>query len=319
MNNQKRIEQLILLISYARKHQGTKTEQLAQAVGVPTEELRHSIDTLNLCGRPPFNPDDLIEIWIDERDRVQVQLDQSLGRPLQLTPQESLALSIALRALAHAGAGPLGDLADSALAKVRAVLSARALAGDRLAQQFVVEAEDPDHEERFRTIAAAFEQRRAVEIVYFTQGRGEVARRIVQPYALIQFLGAWYAVGHDSLRGEVRVFKIERVREARLTDVSFVIPSDFDPKKYAASQMLVGDVRTARLRFGTPWAQTIRDEWPDAVEPQPDGVVILSLEYANLDWAAAWALSYAPYVEVLEPPELREALVARARAALASY
>jgi proteasome accessory factor C len=319
VNNQKRIEQLILLISYARKHQGTKTAQLAQAMGVPADELRHSIDTLNLCGRPPFNPDDLIEIWVDASDRVQVQLDQSLGRPLQLTPQESLALSIALRTLANAGAGPLGDLAASALSKVRAILSESARGGDRLAQQFAVEVEDRDHEARFRTLAEAFERRRAVEIVYFTASRSEVTRRVVQPYALIQFLGAWYAVGHDSLRGEVRIFKVERVREASLTDVSFVIPSDFDAKKYADSQMLVGAVRSARLRFGPPWVQTIRDEWPESVEPQSDGGIVLTLDYGNVEWAAGWALSYAPHVEVLEPAELREAFVAKARAALARY
>src|SRR5712692_8475824 len=161
-----RLEQLLLVLCYVRRHQGAPLGEVAAAVGLPPAALRQSINMLSLCGKPPFNPDDLIDIWVDAEDRVFVELDQALGRPLDLTHQESMALSIALETMAGSGAGAYADAADSALRKLRAALGGRLTETDDVARRIAVEAEDRNVGERFRVLHRGLEEERVVEIDY---------------------------------------------------------------------------------------------------------------------------------------------------------
>jgi proteasome accessory factor C len=300
-----RIQQLLGVISYARRHPGAPVGEVARAVGAGEAEVRRAIDQLSLCGKPPFSPDDLIEIWIDGDDRVHVELDQALGRPLKLTRRESIALEVALRSLG-------GEVAGAVLRKLEPALGS----DGELARRIAVESDDRGLDERFRAISDGLHQRRAVEIVYFTPARGETSTRRLSPYGLIQLTGAWYAVGHDSLRGEVRIFKLERVREARLTDERFVPPADFDARRYADANLFVGaPLGTARIRFERRFVPAVADEWGDA-RVRDD---VLTLDLLQPDWLAAWVLSFGDGAEVLEPDSLRELVRARARDTLKHY
>jgi len=53
----------------------------------------------------------LIDISVDERDRVTVALDQSFSRPPQLTPLEALALAAAAQEVAPADPAVMSALA----------------------------------------------------------------------------------------------------------------------------------------------------------------------------------------------------------------
>ena len=325
-----RIQRLLLLLSYVRRHQGAKVADVATAVGLSVDELKRTIPELSLCGKPPFNPGDLIDVWIDGEDRVHVDFDQALGRPLRLTQEESLALAVALRALAASHAGDWSDTARALLDKLKGLLGGRT---EELERRFALESEDRFYEERFRALQRGFEEHRSVEIVYYTAERGEVSRRRLDPYGLVQFLGAWYVVGHDDRRGEVRIFKVERIGEAQLTEASFAPPEDFDVQKYARAHLSPAPASTsapspplslrdrrARIRFAPPLARVIaEDEDPARVTAEPDGSVVLSLEFAQPAWAAAWVLAYGPDAQVLEPDDVRQALALRIRETLALY
>jgi len=317
MEAAERIQRLLLLVSYVRKKQGATVGEVAQALGLPADEVRRAIGQLSLCGKPPFSPDDLIDIWIDGADRVHVEMDQSLGRPLKLTVRESVALKVALNALAGSESGPFAETARAALAKLEATLDAGERAGgDDLAARFSLETEDRGSDERFRVIAEGLAERRAVEIVYYTAARGETSTRLLQPYGLLQMLGAWYAVGHDSKRGELRIFKLERVREARLTEERFVRPADFDARRFAEAGLYAGvQAGRARIRFARRFVEAVADEWGH--ERMQDDVLEIDLLQPSL--FAAWVLSFGDGAQVLEPDSLRALVRDRARETLRLY
>jgi len=314
-----RLQRLLLVLSYVRRHPGAPLDQVAQAVGMAPKELKRAIPELSLCGKPPFSPDDLIDIFVDGEQRVHVTYDQSLGRPMRFSRQESLALAVALRTLASSGAGDWAETARAVLDKLRAVGGS----DPDLEQRFAVEAEDRPAavQEKFRVLQVGLERQRTVEIVYFTQSRDELNRRRVDPYALVQFLGSWYVVGHDHLRGEVRIFKVERVREAALTDGEFVRPGSFDPAAHLPGRSLAASsTATARIRFRGDMARLIAEEHAaERITRAPDGSVVLALDFAQPEWVAAWVMPFGESAEVLSPDEVRVALAARARAALAHY
>jgi proteasome accessory factor C len=313
------IQRLLLVISYARRHRGARVEEVARAVGMTPAELKASVPALSLVGKPPFAPDDLIDIAI-EGDRLYVELDQALGRPLRLSGPEWLALAIALRSLAASGAGDLAETARGVLGRIEAL----GPEGDAAAleKRFSIEAEDHGRTaEKFRVLEHGLRERRAVDLVYYTASRDELSPRRLRPYALVQSLGAWYVVGHDSRRDEVRLFKVERIREASLTDERFDPPPGFDAPRYARGRLSgVSGGGTARIRFVSSAARSVlEDHPPERVTRGADGSVELQLDYQTPEWVAGWALSFGEAAEVLGPAEVQEAVATRCREALAHY
>jgi proteasome accessory factor C len=317
-----KIADLLFLVAYVKRNEGAPLGDLAARLGRSPDELLAYLDELMLCGRPPFGPGDLVELYYDPRERrVYVELDQGLGRPLRLTHQEALAVTVALRSFASSGAAPWAEIAARVLEKIRARIAgdvARRVEG--LEQRIVMEGEDGDVEGRFRALSRGLEERREVEIEYYTASRDEMTTRRLRPYLLVQHLGYWYAVGHDSKRDEVRIFKVERIRAARLTDERFEVPASFDAERYRRRRMFVGDPqRTARVRFSASVARTLREDWSAArLEIEPDGSVVARLDFADVQGLAAWLLGFGPTFEVLEPADLRAEVAARSAAAIAT-
>lgn len=317
----RRLREVLHLLAHLRKHPGAHLKDLAIALGMTPKATRELIELATMCGVAPFDPSDLIEIVIDDRDRVHLELDQRLGEPVQLSRPEALSLAVALRALA--GDGDLAPAATRVLTKLRAALS-RPVAGQvaDMESRLAFEGAGAGVAGRFDTLRRALEDRRAVDIIYYTASRDELSTRRLRPYALLQHLGQWYAVGRDSLRKEIRIFRVERIKEATITGEAFVIPSSFKPERYRKKgKLLVGrSYREARVLFRDPAARVVREEWPpELIEPRDDGTVVGTLHYVALEGIANWLLAHGAAAEVLEPAELREAVRARARAALAAY
>lgn len=316
------IHDLLLLVSYvSSRRDGAPVDEVAELLGVERNELMTYVDTLLLCGKPPFLPDDLVDIGV-ENDRVYVDIDQELGRPLRFTSQEALAMSVALRTLAS-GDTPYAETATRALGKLKARL-ADDVAGrvEEMEQRIVVEGTSRATEERLKVLQQGLDEKREVELEYYTASRDELNERRVRLYLLAQHLGYWYAIGFDLLRDAIRIFKVERIRDAHLTDTTFEIPDDFDVEAFRRDRMFHPDqqAQTARIRFYPPASRFVVDAMlTEKFEEEADGSVIAHIEFVEPEWLASFVLSYGADAEVLEPDVLRDAVLTRCRAALALY
>jgi predicted DNA-binding transcriptional regulator YafY len=136
--------------------------------------------------------------------------------PVNFTSDEAAALAIAL---ARPDRSPLADALRSALLKVVAAMPpAEADAARRLTGR--VHLMSPDGEAPSRA-ALAVEQAvvmsRVVEIDYCDR-HGNASRRVVEPAALVVSAELLYLVGHCRLRDDIRVFRVDRIGSARVTD-----------------------------------------------------------------------------------------------------
>src|SRR5947199_215093 len=78
---------------------------------------------------------------------------------------------------------------------------------------------------------------------------GATTTRPFDPYAMVCATNAaWYAVGHCHLRGDVRLFRLDRVARVEPDGASFVRPADFDA---------LGHVRRALALLPAPWSAEI--------------------------------------------------------------
>ena len=69
--------------------------------------------------------------------------------------------------------------------------------------------------------------RKSIEIVYFTMSRKKESRRRVNPYRIWFFNGTFYLIGFCHTRNEVRIFALDRIKDASSDKRNFRDPRGF--------------------------------------------------------------------------------------------
>jgi proteasome accessory factor B len=166
--------------------------------------------------------------------------------------------------------------------------------------------------ELVRSAAEAAQGGRRVRFGYRTS-QGHDADRDVDAYALVFAAGHWYLVGHDHDRGDVRSFRLSRVR-TELVDAGEAgePPEGFRAADHVqAGPWVPGGEERATIAFAPEiawWAaSTLRGADPGT--PREDGWVEVSVPIADERALAAWVLQFGPDAIVEEPPALREEVV----------
>ena len=257
-------------------------------------------------GRPPFQPDDYIDVYV-ENGRVYVDLDQRFSAPPRLTAPEAAAL----RAAADLVRPTASEALKSAIAKLERVLPSEARQQYREMERKVDASTGGPSE--LAPLAQAISQRREVTFEYFSQGRGATEPRSVRPLELFSHRGQWYLFAYCCTRQDERLFRLDRIRKLELTRRSFEAPA---ARRGKVPEPVSGSGEI-RVRFAPSMAAYMRERFGGQARPGPDGSVEVSVGADSERWLTQWILSFGGEAEVVEPPWAREA-VARAAAAIAS-
>jgi proteasome accessory factor B len=223
-----------------------------------------------------------------------------------VTPDEAAAVGLGARLWQSAG---LAEAARGALIKLRAagieVDSARALD---------LEARTDAAEEALHPCLDAVQSGRAVTFVY-QKPSGDRERREVEPWGVVSWRGRWYLVGHDRDRDAPRCFRLSRVSGAVRPigpDGAVKVPTGVDLVGYVQASHRDGPHPVARIRVrhgaGVGLRRICR-----LLESGEDAD-LLEVWYSDLDWIAGRLAGEGSAVQVLDPPEVREAVIRRLRA-----
>ena len=205
-----KLQRLLALVPWVAARDGPTLAEVCERFGCTEAELVSDLDRLFMCGLYPYTPDVLIEVDVAD-GRVWIRYADYFSRPLRLTPAEGLALLAAGKAVqSFPGADQSGPLARG-LAKLASTLG---VAGDdALDVALAAVAEDV-----MATVRAAVDQGRQAELDYYSFGRDEVSRRVVDPFAVFNAGGQWYLSAYCHAVEDDRLFRIDRVRGATLLD-----------------------------------------------------------------------------------------------------
>ena len=312
-----RLRRLLLIVPAVRKKPGILLSELAHGLGLDTADLRRDIDLLAMVGRPPFSPDDLIDISIDERDRVHVALDQSLSRPPQLTAFEALALAAAAGEVASAE-----PAVTSALAKLTDKLPASARQLYAALARRVHAASPPARgtEGMLARLRTAAEERRELVLEYDKEGRGAAEERTVHPQALIEHRGQWYVIGRDPQKQGERTFRVDRILSLRETSGTFAA-EPVDPERFRRSELFfpTGAERAFVLRFSPDAAAWALWRYGSRARPIEGGRADVTVASAGNAYAISLALSLGGAAEIVWPPDARIALQEEVEKMLQTY
>lgn len=309
-----------LIQSLERSRRGLTFDELSRELDCTTRTVMRDLDHIQAVGFPVAEDRD------GKEKRWKFVEGYRSDLPVPLSLSELMALYFTRSLLKPLHGTPFHSALESAIAKIRALLPPE---GHGFLEQIegTVTTRGPAFKDYTRVrgvleaVTTARLEGRRLEIRYYSFSREALTTRRIDPYHLFYHQGGLYIAAHDHLRGEVRIFALERIRELRQTGESFRIPEDFDFDGYMQGSfgILRGEATTIRVHFSHHRAKWIAERtWHESQEIQslPDGELILSLNVADTAEIKAWILGFGQDAEVLEPASLREEIRAEAEALL---
>jgi predicted DNA-binding transcriptional regulator YafY len=162
---------------------------------------------------------------------------------------------------------------------------------------------------------------RCLRLTYQRGADNTINQRAVKPYGLVAKASIWYLVcATFESGGEMRVYRVTRIRDAELTGERFERPVDFDLSTFWSSWMAsfeksrYGYAVTLRVApehipevsslFGDP-AHSLPQE---SSSPDEQGRITLFLSFESLLQARLHLLNLGSIVEVIKPQELRDSI-----------
>jgi proteasome accessory factor BC len=256
-----------------------------------------------------------------EDNTVAVQKEtygDSFSRPARLSPLEAKALLWALefigdRLPVEAGGGALA----SARRKVEAAIGEENLPEIEIGRVQVANAAVS------AAVNAAVRDDRLLEIEYWTESRGTITKRLIEPHLLVNSRDAWYLVAYCRRADDQRTFRMDRVRSATVLEEHFARR----PGITAAGPYLPwgpqGEVEPTRAQTASVWCGPDLARW--MIEEHPsweryaDGTVLVEIPYASEEWLVKEIIKHQGEAVLFEPIALRHLVGETARRMLARY
>jgi proteasome accessory factor B len=235
---------------------------------------------------------------------------------LRLEADEAAVLGLAARVWQRA---ELAGAAAGALLKLRA---AGIEAGDERPAPQDIEPRLGTPEPAFGPLWEAVRDRRPVTFSHRAAGRSEPQRRELEPWGVVNRHGRWYVAGWDRGREAARVFRLSRIAGAVKfcgPPGSVTVPDGTDVRELVRDWDSPAREHTAVLRVRSGAGVRLRQH---AVSVRPDetgppGWDLVTTRFGDMASFAEYAAWFGPDIVVLDPPDLREAVITRLKGVLA--
>jgi proteasome accessory factor C len=310
-----RLSRLLALVPYLLARQGVPIGEAAREFGISERQLVKDLELLFVCGLPGHLPDDLIEAdW--EGGHVYVSNADAIARPLRLGVDEAVALLVGLRTLAELPGLHDRDAIERAIAKLERAAGDAAAPGGQVA----VEVDGHGRGAILALWHQALALGRRLHLRYHVPARDETTERDVDPMRVVVVDGRPYLEAWCRRAEDVRLFRLDRVVDAKLLDISAAVPEDarhrdFDEGVFQPSpdDLLV----TVDLRPAGHW---VAEYYPcESIEDLENDVLRITLRTADTRWVERLLLRLGGSGQVVEPVDLADRVRNKAMAALATY
>ncbi|MEJ7826303.1 MAG: WYL domain-containing protein, partial [Solirubrobacteraceae bacterium] len=294
-----------ILIQAGRAGQRPQAAEVCERMQISDGELREDINVLNVVN---FGGGSYV-LYAEVSDDGEIEVDpepysDNFARPARLLPVEAKALIAAIDLIGE-------HLPEGSLASSRKKI-VDALGADPLEQGLHVANAGGDDSTIARVASEAIMERRLLRLNYYKPNEDEFSVRVVEPYALMNGREGWYVACFDPDRGAVRHFRLDRIRDAHVTETPFAPRPEVDPAADVDGWLRTGEVEASRV--ARVWVSPERARWAReqrrVAEQLADGSVIVELSFKGMDFLVRDVLAEGGDAAVLEPADAREAVLA---------
>ncbi len=305
-----RLRRLLAIVPWIVANPGVEVVKVASRFNLSEEELIEDLNVVWMVGLPPYTPDALVEVAMED-GKVWIHYADFFARPLRLSSAQGLALLASTDGLLSVpGSESNGPLAR-ALAKLAATLG--------IEPDEVVDVELGTAEAgMLKLLREAAESGEEVEIDYYSYGRDKHSTRLIAPWRVRSTDGAWYAEAWCHQAEGERVFRVDRIESLAATgQQSEHRPAEdrSDHEEQLATFHPNQDDPTVVLRLA-PEARWVVEAYPCTVlEQADDGVITISMVITALPWLERLLLRLGDQVEVSDEGDLPGARQLKSNAA----
>lgn len=155
--------------------------------------------------------------------------------------------------------------------------------------------------------------------------RDERGTRVtVHPYAMVLYRGGVHCIGRDVKTGQTDAYALSRMRESEPSESArFELPEDFQVEDFVHGPFGLGRAKhEIVIEFSPQAAGELRSQKlhpKQRLATAPDGRLRLSLSVPSLTEATVWVLGFGAGARVIEPPELKDAVLRELKGAMLRY
>jgi proteasome accessory factor C len=293
-----------ILIKAGRAGERVKVEEVCERLQLTNEELNEDVNVLNVVN---FGGGSYVLYAEINEQEGEIEVDpepysDNFDRPARLLPVEAKALVAAIDLIGE-------HIPEGSLTTAREKIVA-ALGEDPMEQGLQVARAGGDDSGVARQISDAIVANKLVELEYYKENEDDLVHRKVEPYALTNGREGWYVASFDPERDGMRHFRLDRIKQATVTEETFEPRPEVDPAAEVDGWLRTGEVQASRS--ARVWVSPERARWARearrVVEERSDGAVVVELSFAGVDWLVREILREAGDAAVLEPEDARKAV-----------
>lgn len=293
-------------------------------MSVGEKTVRRDIEAFQRVGFP-------IAETVGQSGRKSYRIDPEKNQPgMSFAFDEAIALYLGQQFMEPLAGTIFWDAAQKAFKKIRSTLGKEALKYverfEPIFHQTMAGTSDYSRKaELIDTLMQGIEDRRATFITYQSLRATEPVTYDVYPYGLTYHRGSLYLIGHAPQHDAIRHWKVDRIEDAKLEELRFNRPEDFDLEAHFAKSFGVfqgdGDVHI-KVRFASPVARYVEEsKWhaSQKLTKQTDGSLLAEFDLDGTEEIMRWVLSFGRHAEVIDPEELRREIQQELQALMHTY
>ena len=249
---------------------------------------------------------------------------------LMLSVTEMVALFLSRQLLAPLTGTQFGDGLATAVDKIKALLSPRALGhfedlDETLMVKSIARQDYSGQDKEITILNQAIADCRALKIRYHSASQDKVLDATFHPYGLVLFGVSLYCIGRFVERDAVWTLKVSRFEGVQMTGETFERPDTFSLEAYLHGTFGVfspGKLQTIKARF-TGWAATnVREQqWHRSQKILKDTKKHVAAQFELTDTTEfkRWILGFGKHATVLSPKALAREIAAELADAHSAY
>lgn len=288
-------------------------------LGVSESTVRRIVEALRAIGAPLENDSDGKGYYYQKGSDFELP-------GVWLTHTELLGLITAHELLGAAQPSLIGDKLQPIWSKIERLLEQERLGSGELTKRVrILRSHGRGYGNSFNAVIEALVARRRLFFQYRGRGKRTEEPKLVSPQRLVHYRDNWFldAYCHDAKA--IRMYSVDRIRnaEVRKTKAHEVNSDTLDAHFKRSYGIFSGEGKhTAVIGFDDETKEWALDEkWhsEQTTGVLEDGRLYLSVPYSNDQELLQDIMRYGAGAEVISPPDLREKIAAKLRAATQLY
>ena len=244
-----------------------------------------------------------------------------------LSSTEVQALTMAKNTLVQYGGAVMADRLDRALDKIGAFEEHdQTIAKSSMSVMVMgAAATTTSDADNLDIVKRAIEQQRPLKYSYCKLNETKSTVRNVHPHHCFLSKGRWYMLAYCLKSKEIKNYRLDRISRLEIKPGTFERQPNFNPKDHLGRGMGVIKGKGSydiKIEFDRFAAQVMgKSVWDESqkVRELKDGAIEMAMHLTDLSEVTNWLLSWGGHAQVKTPEELKQKVLATAKAVVELY